>query len=185
MGMLMSGNGVQGTSQAVDEAEDAISAAEHELEAYLGRVAGQLGGKGKASYVALHKDSHVLEVPQVRVKLSYKSGFQGRSAGAWEAAGDQMKGVLCGPAIGSESPRCAFDSSGSGPGGLGKGAAAWGGAGGTARVSNLALQEDSHALKEPQVGRRVLHGPSGSAAGGRASHCRQQCLWSRLGLRLL
>ena len=56
---------MQGTSEAVDSAEDAIAAAQSELQEYLARVAGQLGGKGKISYVALHKDSHVLEVPQV------------------------------------------------------------------------------------------------------------------------
>ena len=49
----------------MDAAEDAIAAAEAELQEYLSTVAGQLGAKGKASFVALHKDSHVLEVSQV------------------------------------------------------------------------------------------------------------------------
>ena len=54
---------VQGSSSAVDEAHDAITEAEQELAAYLKRVSGQLGGK--VEYVSLHKENHVLEVPQV------------------------------------------------------------------------------------------------------------------------
>ena len=52
----------------MDEAQGAIEAAEADLAAYLKRVGAQLGGK--VDYVSLHKESHVLEVPQVRPLLS-------------------------------------------------------------------------------------------------------------------
>lgn len=54
----------------MDAAEDTITAAQSELQGYLARVAGQLGAKGKILFVALHKDSHVLEVPQVHARTS-------------------------------------------------------------------------------------------------------------------
>ena len=53
----------QGTSSAVDEAQDAIEEAEAQLASYLKRASKELGGQ--VTYVSLHKETHVLEVPQV------------------------------------------------------------------------------------------------------------------------
>lgn len=54
----------------MDEAQDAIGEAEAQLAAYLKRASKELGGQ--LTYVSLHKETHVLEVPQASPCLSVR-----------------------------------------------------------------------------------------------------------------
>ena len=57
---------LQGTNAEVDRVEAALEAMEGELKQNLQEVRRQLGGGSSICYVPLHKETHVLEVPQVR-----------------------------------------------------------------------------------------------------------------------
>lgn len=55
---------VQGLSQDFDEAEAALSQADADLRNYLQQMQKRIGRT--VQYVQLHKETHVLEVPEVR-----------------------------------------------------------------------------------------------------------------------
>lgn len=58
---------VQGVDEAYDAALEGIDAVEAELQRYLGEARRCVGGGVKVAYVSLNKESHVLEVPEVRL----------------------------------------------------------------------------------------------------------------------
>ena len=56
----------QGINEDYDKAEEDIAAADRELKAYLKEVRGELGAGKEVCFVPLHKETHVIEVPEVR-----------------------------------------------------------------------------------------------------------------------
>ncbi len=58
---------IQGINEDYDKAEEDIAAADRELKAYLKEVRGELGAGKEVCFVPLHKETHVIEVPEVRI----------------------------------------------------------------------------------------------------------------------
>ncbi len=58
---------LQGINEDYDKAEEDIASADRELKAYLKEVRGELGAGKEVCFVPLHKETHVIEVPEVRI----------------------------------------------------------------------------------------------------------------------
>jgi len=58
---------VQGVDAAFDEAEQGVSEVDENLEDYLDQVRSRMKCKRGIAYISLNKDSHVLELPEVRL----------------------------------------------------------------------------------------------------------------------
>ena len=56
---------MQGVNEDFDAAEEALAAADAELKVYLTEIRGLLDAGKEVCYVPLHKESHVIEVPEV------------------------------------------------------------------------------------------------------------------------
>lgn len=57
---------MQGANREVDEVEETLAEMQSQLDQHLKDVRKLLGGGSAIAYVPLHKESHVLEIPQAR-----------------------------------------------------------------------------------------------------------------------